>query len=41
MQGRAASCVHSWRDLLLVRDICVVAGILNLEVIDKAILVHF
>lgn len=24
-----------------VRDICVVAGILNLEIIDKAILVHF
>jgi len=24
-----------------VKDICVVAGILNLRVIDKAILVHF
>lgn len=34
-------CVLLEGFVVTVRDICAVAGILNLKVIDKTILVHF
>lgn len=41
MRKGGVMCVLQEGFVVRVRDICVVAGILNLELIDKAILVHF